>query len=268
MGESVFVPPTAEDCGHHIPACFLEVILREFSIDNNEVCLITFCFVVALYESKQMNMKNVLAALYLRKPEIAANRRNFSKYTIDEIKTITQFGRSTDPKNPLARQTADELLWLINEHLLTLNPARILEIGIASGGTTLILCSIFPQARVFGIDLTDALLPDPLRKHPAFTMVIGNSNDTATRDLLVSGCAEFDFILIDGDHSEQGVLKDAELYLPLLRVGGMAVFHDVCLDPPKGIKPTWSNRLKAMLPGSGEFFVDPNNNGYGFWYKQ
>ena len=100
--------------------------------------------------------------------------------------------------------------------------------------------------------------------------MIGNSNDPATRDLLLSQtqCDSFDFMLIDGDHSEQGVLRDADLYLALLRTGGLAVFHDVRLDPPKGIRPTWYNILKQKLPGSEEFFVDPNNNGFGLWYKK
>jgi len=215
-----------------------------------------------------MMLKKLYNTLTGRKADISAQKRGFAKYALDEIKTVAQFGRSTDPNNPLARQTEDELLWLINEHLLTLKPGRILEIGVASGGTTLILCNVFPEARVFGMDLTDALIPESLRKHPAFTMVIGNSTDPATRDMLISQCDEFDFILVDGDHSEQGVFKDIELYLPHLRLGGLVVFHDVRLDPPKGIKPTWYGKLKDMFPGSEEFFVDPNNNGYGLWYKK
>ena len=98
-------------------------------------------------------------------------------------------------------------------------------------------------------------------------MVIGNSNEIGTKKMLLEHCEEFDFILIDGDHSEAGVLRDMELYMPLLRSGGLVAFHDVQLDPPRGIKPYWYNRIKGMLPGSTEHFHRDDNCGYGLWVK-
>jgi predicted O-methyltransferase YrrM len=197
------------------------------------------------------------------------NETTLKKFTLDEISQIAGFGRSTDPSNPLSRQDGRELLWLINEKLLDLNPQNILEIGVASGGTSLILSTIFKNSSVVGMDLTDALLPNQLRAMSNFQMIIGNSNDHATRDFLVetTGIEKFDFILIDGDHSESGVLGDYELYIPMLREGGLACFHDVRLDPPKGIKPTWYGRLKGLMPGSEEYFVSPENTGFGYWIK-
>jgi predicted O-methyltransferase YrrM len=45
------------------------------------------------------------------------------------------------------------------------------------------------------------------------------------QELAKSGCLA-DAIFIDGDHSYAGVKKDIERYFPLLKVGGVVLFHD------------------------------------------
>jgi hypothetical protein len=42
----------------------------------------------------------------------------------------------------------------------------------------------------------------------------------------------FDFVLVDGDHSEEGIKKDIELFYPLVREGGFFLMHDVGLVHP------------------------------------
>lgn len=63
---------------------------------------------------------------------------------------------------------------------------------------------------------------------------------------------EFDFIYVDGDHTPFGVLRDATLAWPLLKVGGLMIFDDYLfvhhtVDPNYG-KPQWSSEaaLKAI----------------------
>lgn len=57
-----------------------------------------------------------------------------------------------------------------------------------------------------------------------------------------------DLVLIDGDHTEQGVATDWRLYEPKVRPGGMLLFHDYCnrVDFPgisklidEEIRPQW-----------------------------
>ena len=38
--------------------------------------------------------------------------------------------------------------------------------------------------------------------------------------------ASLDFLFIDGDHSYEGVVKDAELWRPLVKPGGLIAYHD------------------------------------------
>ena len=199
--------------------------------------------------------------------DLRASKRNYRKYSIDELFAIQPTGRSTDPNTPYARQTAQELQWLINEHLLQIKPKSLLEIGTASGGTSLILATIFDESQVYGIDLTDALHSKKLRNMKNHHMIIGNSCEKGTIKKLNNKCKKFDFILIDGDHSEIGVMSDMETFLPMLNKNGLLVFHDVRHNPPGGIRPIYYNKIKPLLKDSFEYFVNENNNGYGLWYK-
>jgi predicted O-methyltransferase YrrM len=40
-----------------------------------------------------------------------------------------------------------------------------------------------------------------------------------------------DLLLIDGDHTYDGVKKDWEMYSPLVKKGGVVAFHDICHHP-------------------------------------
>ena len=41
-----------------------------------------------------------------------------------------------------------------------------------------------------------------------------------------------DFVFIDGDHTYKGVKTDFEMYSPLVKRGGMVIFHDIADHPP------------------------------------
>jgi predicted O-methyltransferase YrrM len=44
----------------------------------------------------------------------------------------------------------------------------------------------------------------------------------------VLGGRKVDLLLIDGDHTYSGVKQDWKMYSPLVKKGGMVVFHDIC----------------------------------------
>lgn len=56
-----------------------------------------------------------------------------------------------------------------------------------------------------------------------------DSHDPSTLEALkdVLGGRKVDFLLIDGDHTYEGVKKDFEMYGTLVRRGGMIGFHDI-----------------------------------------
>lgn len=46
-------------------------------------------------------------------------------------------------------------------------------------------------------------------------------------DIAAGFASELDFIFFDGDHSEEAIRTDVAAWLPKLRPGGLAVFHDI-----------------------------------------
>src|SRR5439155_8391645 len=105
-------------------------------------------------------------------------------------------------------------------------------------------------------------------------LVRGDSHSQRTLDRvksLLSGKL-VDFLFIDGDHSYAGVKRDFEMYAPLLRPGGLAVFHDIMPDhggfekdqsaPFSGDVPIFWNELKRVVRTS-EFIENPHQEGYG-----
>jgi cephalosporin hydroxylase len=171
-----------------------------------------------------------------------------------------------------AYQSREELAWLWRELLLPLRPRRIIEIGVAAGGTTRLFLDVAGgvagnEGLVLGIDVDDRQLAADVRTHPRFRLLLGpsaNANVVAQAKAIIEDC---DLLLIDGDHSEAGVLADTVAYLPLVRPGGLVLWHDVQLESPSGIKRVWYRVLKPQLPAASEHFVDPFNTGFGIWRK-
>ena len=58
--------------------------------------------------------------------QVVVSKRRGREFSIDELFAINITGRSTNKRKPYSRQTAEELLWLINNHLMPLKPANIL----------------------------------------------------------------------------------------------------------------------------------------------
>ena len=60
---------------------------------------------------------------------------------------------------------------------------------------------------------------------------------------------EYEYIYVDGDHSYKGVSRDYKLFWPMLRGGGMMVFHDIGVKEkkPEGIYGVWKLWKKIKL---------------------
>ena len=68
----------------------------------------------------------------------------------------------------------------------------------------------------------------------------------------------FDFIYIDGDHTAEGVLKDAVLAWRLLKPGGIIAFDDYLWEDPRGIayQPKWSiDTFVAIVKDNSEILI-------------
>ena len=73
-----------------------------------------------------------------------------------------------------------------------------------------------------------------------------------------------DLLFIDGDHTYDGVRRDYEMYSPLVKPGGVIVFHDICTHAAElncHVDQFW-NELKQDRAHL-EFVENPAQGMYG-----
>ncbi len=168
---------------------------------------------------------------------------------------------------------------------LRLQLRYILEIGTARGGTLLIWTRVAQEdAVIISVDLPGGAFGGGYpflkglvykcfkRGNQRIVLIRGDSHseETLNRVRKVLKGAKLDLLFIDGDHSYEGVKKDFEMYAPLVRKGGVIVFHDIVPGPSHlvGGVPRFWNELKHKLIRSGtalfkEFVRDWSQKGYG-----
>lgn len=138
-------------------------------------------------------------------------------------------------------QIRDEITKLLN-CIRNNKPRVILEIGTAGGGTLFLFTRIAdPEAIIISIDLPGGLFGGgyPSWKSPLYRsfarqkqriyLVRGDSHnvDTLKKVEEILSDYEVDFLFFDGDHSYKGIKSDFEMYSPLVKKGGIIVFHDI-----------------------------------------
>jgi predicted O-methyltransferase YrrM len=116
----------------------------------------------------------------------------------------------------------------------TLRPARYLEIGTLHGGSALIVCAAMDAGQTDGRIV--CLDPHPqiaaetwARLQQRATLITGFSPAALPEAKRAAG-GDFDLILIDGDHSRAGVLRDANAVFSVAGAGAHILFHD-CFNP-------------------------------------
>lgn len=139
------------------------------------------------------------------------------------------------------QQVPDEIAPLLHD-LLDLQSGRqfenYLEIGAAAGGTAYLFDYFFGFRNIILIDDNKHkkwTLRHNILKDVKYQEFIGDSHSSEAHQFAdTAGDGPYDMILIDGDHSYEGVKKDAETYLGMLNLKGFVMFHDTQASP--GVK--------------------------------
>ena len=105
-------------------------------------------------------------------------------------------------------------------------------------------------------------------------IVLGDSHAVETVASVVDILAgrKVDVLFIDGDHSVEAVTADAERYIPMVRPGGLIIFHDSGL-PHDGMDPKVVAKLAACRPVWAMYAAGIRNMclqtwcGYGLVWK-
>lgn len=184
-------------------------------------------------------------------------------------------------------QNPEELFRFVSR-VRDLKPRRLLEIGTANGGTLYLLCRVAgPSATILSVDLPGgqwgggySRLQIPFyrrfaRDQQRVVLIRGDSHSPDTVEKVQAGIGpqqKLDVVLVDGDHSYDGVRSDFESYWPLLRSGGLMAFHDIAVTADNqglqlGVAEFWS---EVKNQGCFEEIVDNSHGaslGFGLLWK-
>lgn len=137
-----------------------------------------------------------------------------------------------------------EIIWSVK-------PTVIIETGIARGGSLTFAASQLalldlseygksdienPRRKVIGIDID--IRPhnrEVIEKHPFYNymeLIEGSSTDKSTFNLLTSHLESDDTVLVilDSNHTHDHVLKELNLYAPLVSKGSYIITHDTGIE--------------------------------------
>jgi predicted O-methyltransferase YrrM len=177
-------------------------------------------------------------------------------------------------------QHREELLGALRE-VAAAQPRYIVEVGTSLGGTLLLWSRIaHPEATIVTIDLPggdfgggSSYLRVPLFRRfrlpkQKLFLIRGDSHQPKTLELTrqyLEGHA-VDFLFIDADHTEAGVRSDYKMYSPLVKEGGMILFHDIAINNPEyGVKKLWAELAEQYE--HREFLGRPTPWGLGLLYR-
>jgi predicted O-methyltransferase YrrM len=136
----------------------------------------------------------------------------------------------------------------------------ICEIGAAGGGTTFLLAHASPtDAVIITVDLVftetrkAALRQFALPGQKIVCLQKDSHQPEAVR--AVRECLagrDLDVLYLDGDHSYDGIKADFELFSPLVRPGGIIVFHDIVPD----FKSRYGIETASRVGGVPQFWAE------------
>lgn len=177
-----------------------------------------------------------------------------------------------------ALQIPSELTSL-GEEISNLRPERALEIGTARGGTLLFLTRLASAtATIVSVDLPGGKFGGGYstrrqwfyqrfaRSKQRLHLLRGDSHspEMVTRAKNIFGSQKIDYLFIDGDHRYEGVKADFEMYGPMVRNGGVIIFHDIVEGPSENVGgvPKFWREIKCRYRHA-EFVEDWRQGGLG-----
>lgn len=163
----------------------------------------------------------------------------------------------------------------IQEVIFEIKPDVIIETGIAHGGSLIFyasLCKAMNKGRVIGIDIeirphNRKAIEEHFLYEGYIEMIEGSSVDQQTvndvKGRLKPG--ETVLILLDSNHTKEHVLKELEVYSPLVTKGSYIVATDGIMELVCGLdrtSPDWeTNNPKAaaieFVKNNKNFIIDP-----------
>ncbi len=151
--------------------------------------------------------------------------------------------------------------WLYQEIIFEIKPDKIIEIGNAYGGSTLMLahlCDFVGTGNVIGIDLSHDGIPDFIKNHPRITFVEGDACEVIDKIKKLVQPGEKVMVIEDSSHTYENTLRVLRFYSPLVTLGSYFIVEDgIChhgLD--LGPYPGPYEAIESFLKENKQFEID------------
>lgn len=156
-------------------------------------------------------------------------------------------------------------LWTIQETIWDVKPELLIECGSFQGGSALYYADVMDlldRGRVISIDIER--LHD--LEHPRVDFWIGSSISPEVSERAAAAAGESSgpvMVILDSDHSRDQVLREMQLYGPLVTPGSYMMVQDGIIDTLPTMRPGRPGPLAAItefLPQHPEFEVDQSRS--------
>jgi len=226
------------------------------------------------YKAAPKTISKIQRYRFLRTEALKLASLNFSDLSLEERFKKIQ-------KTPFLTQQIESEFVLALKKVADIKPKVVVEIGAFQGGTLALFTQVAPSNCqflsidiAFGVPQTLAFRKFATRQQEV-RCIRGDSSDIGVREKVKKwlGKSKIDVLFIDGDHSYQGVKADFENYSPMVRKGGLIIFHDIVEDyTTRYGKPTPSytggvpqfwKELKSAGYVYEEFIENSSQDGFG-----
>ncbi|MEI2742110.1 MAG: CmcI family methyltransferase [Candidatus Competibacter sp.] len=186
--------------------------------------------------------------------------RNALAIIQDRIMNQTAYFGVKALKNPLDH-------WVYQEIIYENQPDVIIEIGNASGGSTLSLahlCDLLDRGRVIAIDVFHQHIPERVKNHPRITFIEGDACQCFARAAELIAADDRVLIIEDSAHTYQNTLNILTTYSVLLKPGDYFIVEDsICHHGLEvGPKPGPYEAIETFLNQNGHFIADRSKESF------
>jgi cephalosporin hydroxylase len=178
----------------------------------------------------------------------------------DRIMNQTTYFGVKALKNPLDH-------WVYQELIYEIQPDIIIEIGNASGGSTLSLahiCDLLDRGKIIGIDISHEGIPNHVKNHARITFIEGDACQCFLDVEKLISANDRVLIIEDSSHTYQNTLNVLRTYSVLLKPGDYFIVEDsICHHGLSiGPKPGPYEAIEAFMQENGDFEIDRSRESF------
>lgn len=178
----------------------------------------------------------------------------------DRIMNQTTYFGVKALKNPLDH-------WVYQELIYEAQPDIIIEIGNASGGSTLSLahiCDLLNRGRIIGIDIAHAGVPEHVKNHCRITLIEGDACQCFVDVGKLISKNDRVLIIEDSSHTYQNTLDILRTYSVLLKSGDYFIVEDgICHHGLSlGPKPGPYEAIETFVKENEDFEIDRSRESF------